>query len=709
MEAVQAEVASYIGLLQSNAFYARRNLDGAYTAERAAFYFSFLWRVYTAESTWTDYTAALQALSRDVAKGTVYTPFWGFGNATAYRLDTFVLPGSDDLRMTTSNVTGALPDGVYLMTFPGASSWCRFELQRPVHTCDTCEDGTFNPYETPVSNMSAPDQRTSDVRANGGLCYACPDYEAIAAAAVAAPPIRTNFFAAGDVFHLFLNWSTVFVPDTLSGALTYSYALGTSVGGAQLLPFTDAGAAVTAVVPGPPSRLGMQPGAAVFATIVARDAVGNPTFYADTSAVVWSPTGPLAGAAKDATLDLYSPPGATVAAVVATNGTGGSAANATLPRKLQGRRLGSTTASTLRISAAAAGCSGSATCHRLRSLVVDAEPAPSGSSAAGDEAAVASAPALRRLQYGVPATAPNASSAAASPPLYNWRDDPTLTDITHVTDLEFQPSCAALNVTFEAFADPTGVDAFAACVGSSPLSCDVLPARVITAAAGLTAQTVTLDGLALSPGVLHFVSVAAVSGTGVVAASSTDGVVCENRPPSAAGVAILDTGRHYILPHSIPGAGRAANGGLSPQDVDCDVEGAGVGAAWRGFAFFVGLDHYEWALGSRPGLTDLLPWTSVGVSTSVYNASLFVPAGMAYFATVRAVDAAGQATAVTSDGVLVLPPLAEAAAGSETATFRNTTAASLPPAPRGTFVCLGSPSLLGGRGGALPIGLDTLA
>jgi hypothetical protein len=297
---------------------------------------------------------------------------------------------------------------------------------------------------------------------------------------------------------------------------------------------------------------------------------------------------------------------------------------------------------------------------------------------------------------------------------------PTLTDITYFSDVQFQSSCSVVNVTFEAFADPSGVQAYSVCIGSSPLFCDVLPPRAIVATLGLTAQTVTLDGLPLSPGVQVFVTVAGMSGTGVVTASSTNGVLCENRPPSASAVVVLDTGRQYIAPSSIAGAGRAANGGISPQDVDCDVEGAGVGAAWRGFQFFVGLDHYEWALGSAPGLADLLPWTSVGVSTSVFNASMALPAGAVYFAAVRAVDSAGMATVAVSDGVLVLPapPAAMAlgvAASNATALDSlnsNGTAALLASLPRGSFVCLGSPTLLalgGGRGAPALLGLDTLA
>ena len=89
---------------------------------------------------------------------------------------------------------------------------------------------------------------------------------------------------------------------------TYAYTLGTSPGGQQILTPQSVGPALKAVVPGPADRLGLQPGAPIYATVIATDAVGNPTVWADQNPVVWEPFGPIGGAAKDATLDDYAPP-----------------------------------------------------------------------------------------------------------------------------------------------------------------------------------------------------------------------------------------------------------------------------------------------------------------------------------------------------------------------------------------------------------------
>jgi hypothetical protein len=262
--------------------------------------------------------------------------------------------------------------------------------------------------------------------------------------------------------------------------------------------------------------------------------------------------------------------------------------------------------------------------------------------------------------------AANSSSGAGVANAYNWRLDSSLTDIGFVGDAAFQTDCGSVTITFEAFGGVTsGVAKLAACVGSAPFWCDVAPPRSVGSASGGgavagangAATTVVLTRLALPPGVVSYSSVFAVSGSGVTSAVSTNGVICDDRAPSAAEARVLDTGRYRSAPPSLPGSGRAAKGALPPHDIDCDLAGAGVGAAWSGFESFVSLDHYEWAIGSAPGLTDLQAWTNVGVTTSAFNASVAPPAGSAAFVSVRAVDVIGRASApARSDGVLLLLP-----------------------------------------------------
>ena len=219
----------------------------------------------------------------------------------------------------------------------------------------------------------------------------------------------------------------------------------------------------------------------------------------------------------------------------------------------------------------------------------------------------------------------------------------------------------------------------------------------------------TLEGLALPRGTPVFATVLALSAAGAVSSASSNGLVCDDRAPSAAAAVVLDTGAFFTAPPSIAGAGRAASGGVSAVDLDCDFAGAGVGAAWSGFEVFVGLSHYEWAVGSAPGAADLLDWTSVGVSTSIFDASVAAPAGAAVFASVRAVDVAGGTATASSNGVLLLRQPAAAAAAralasnsSSAANATNATAATAFSA--GTFVCVSGPFAAGGvrpTGGAV--------
>jgi hypothetical protein len=484
-----------------------------------------------------------------------------------------------------------------------------------------------------------------------------------------------------DVQALYLNWEGAFLPDQGAGGVTFAYALGTARGGSQIVPFTAVGNSTSAVVLGPPARLGLQPGVPVFASVAATDAVGNVVTYSDASPIIWSPSGPLPGIVKDANLDNYAP--SAFAGSTMNNSAGGShrrMLGAALATESRGRGSLRSRAKRSTPSSAVANdntpdCGGNIFCHQLRvqtSLagVAAARPKPLA-LATVELLSQARAPkpdnamtglgfaALRRLG----SNSTNSSSAAdafstPAPLTYNWRLDTTLTSIALVVDAGFSTSCDRLDVTFEAFYDVSGLAGYAACAGSAPLRCDLVPAALVDARAGVpTAQSVTLAGLSLPRGAPVFATVFALSGAGAVASSSSDGLVCDDRGPSAAAAVVLDTGAHFFAPPSVLGAGRAANGGVSAVDINCDLAGAGVGAAWRGFEAFVGLARYDWAVGTAPGADDMLHWTSVGVATSIFNASVLVPAGNVAYVSVRAIDVAGRAAVATSNGVLMLPPL----------------------------------------------------
>lgn len=169
--------------------------------------------------------------------------------------------------------------------------------------------------------------------------------------------------------------------------------------------------------------------------------------------------------------------------------------------------------------------------------------------------------------------------------------------------------------------------------------------------------------------------------------------------------------------------------GFSARDIDCDAYGNGVAASWYGFASALPMDHYEWAVGTSPGATDVQPFIAVGLSATAVNETLFPPPGAVVYATVKAVNVAGLSVTASSDGVRILCPPTGAAIKPITIlvpdtglTGNATSAASinattLPagavielPAPTCTsdgegFVCL---SLDGDAATALPAGLGFL-
>lgn len=311
----------------------------------------------------------------------------------------------------------------------------------------------------------------------------------------------------------------------------------------------------------------------------------------------------------------------------------------------------------------------------------------------------------RRLQYGTLGPLPvvinttNATQAALLTNAglatlvanYSWRLDHTFTDITYVEDLASQTDTTTLLVAFEAFGSTSGIVGYSGCAGTAPLVCDLGPIRPLplTDPDALTVQTARITGLSIPPGSFAYATIFALSGAGEVASVSTDGVLVDNRPPDASVAMVLDVGRYYEQPPTNPGAGRSEKGGLPARDIDCDVAGAGIGAVWRGFAAPIGLDHYEWCVGLSPLGQEILPWTSVGLTTTVYNATLNAPPGSTVYVSVAAVDRIGQYAALSSDGFVVLAD-ATGVAGED-----------------GTFVCHGSPLLLSALSLHSPNGLLT--
>jgi hypothetical protein len=63
---------------------------------------------------------------------------------------------------------------------------------------------------------------------------------------------------------------------------------------------------------------------------------------------------------------------------------------------------------------------------------------------------------------------------------------------------------------------------------------------------------------------------------------------------------------------------------------------------------------YEWAIGTRPGTVDVMPWTDVGGSLRASTQGIELPRGVSLHVSVRATDLGGNRSAIaTSDGVVI--------------------------------------------------------
>lgn len=81
-----------------------------------------------------------------------------------------------------------------------------------------------------------------------------------------------------------------------------------------------------------------------------------------------------------------------------------------------------------------------------------------------------------------------------------------------------------------------------------------------------------------------------------------------------------------------------------------------LSAAWSGGN--PAAASYEWAVGTFPYDSDVMPFTNVGLAASAASGALPLASNTTYYVTVRALDSLGAVLdgAATTDGVLVLPP-----------------------------------------------------
>ena len=98
-------------------------------------------------------------------------------------------------------------------------------------------------------------------------------------------------------------------------------------------------------------------------------------------------------------------------------------------------------------------------------------------------------------------------------------------------------------------------------------------------------------------------------------------------------------------------------------DADWQTYLISLSANWSGFSDpESGIASYRWAIGTSPGASDVLPFTSVGAATSAIQFGLALAEGPTYYVSVEAANGAGLTTTATSNGIRidVTPPAAPA-------------------------------------------------
>ena len=108
-----------------------------------------------------------------------------------------------------------------------------------------------------------------------------------------------------------------------------------------------------------------------------------------------------------------------------------------------------------------------------------------------------------------------------------------------------------------------------------------------------------------------------------------------------------------LIDHDAPQAGTVNDGHLS--DVDYQSDDTMIAANWNGFtdgSKGSGVVEYQYKIADGSG-NIIVPWTSAGNSTNITHDGLTLTNKAKYFVTVKAFDAVGLNTDVTTDGVTV--------------------------------------------------------
>lgn len=187
----------------------------------------------------------------------------------------------------------------------------------------------------------------------------------------------------------------------------------------------------------------------------------------------------------------------------------------------------------------------------------------------------------------------------------------------------FTSSSNSLHGKWSAFDPESGIAAYRYCVGTTPGSNNI--ADWLDAGAAIEH---TRTGLSLTNGQIYYITAIAVSGAGASSAPmSSDGIKTDLTPPTKP--IVTDTGVYWGYKTSLWGSW--TSGDTESGVADCKV-----------------------SVGTSPGATDVAEWKSVGTASSYTIAGLHLSDGVTYYFNVMTRNGAGGWSEIgSSDGVVI--------------------------------------------------------
>jgi|GEM_PF-806313 len=206
--------------------------------------------------------------------------------------------------------------------------------------------------------------------------------------------------------------------------------------------------------------------------------------------------------------------------------------------------------------------------------------------------------------------------------------DKTPPSVPIVTDDgDYWADATVLHATWAAQDAESGIASYSYCIGSAPGTSDIYPWT------STTESGVTVTGLSLANGGKYYFSVKATNGVGLESAiGSSDGITIDTTPPSQP--VVSDDGDYTSMTDS-----------LHASYLSSDAQS--------------GVIEYAYCVGTAPGASDVVGWTSAGQMTSITAYNLTLTTGVRYYISVKARNGAGLWSAAgTSDGIEYRPQVA---------------------------------------------------